>query len=333
MTYAQVQKADAERMAVIRKCYPNARIKIVEMCIFDKKYTSSKGEKHEMYLQFLQDKPTYKVDNRKRTEKEILNEIAQGTIFGFIQADFTISDELKALTEQFPLFMKKGNVSINDVGAGMKKYLQAAGKMEHEQMELFPSHFAREHLVSTDLCAFYLKMGVSVERIKCVIEYQCTEKLGDLVQRACDLRFSSSSKHEKTLAALAKACVVSSYGMLCTHFPQGGVHKNEAEPCLGRMILNPASQTKTKYVNDESLLKLVYRGDFSRIDYVGMVDGQQYYEIKSKKRVLHYRYPYSMGTFILSASKLRMLELVYQMIIPHFKPETYSFFATQTGTT
>jgi hypothetical protein len=156
-----------------------------------------------------------------------------------------------------------------------------------------------------------MELGVKISHVTLVAQYVFTNALRPFVERASDMRMRATTNHEKLLGNLAKSLVVSTYG---------------------RTILNPAHFTETKLVDANKLIKFAYGVNFMYCEYVGKVNGGQkdLFEVKRRPKNLHYKTPIQIAASILNNSKELMLRLVYDVIVPHFCPRTFTFFTSMT---
>ena len=111
------------------------------MCEFIRDYEESSGCFHNSYEQFLKEKPSFDLSKKRLTEAEILNNIREGKITGFIHADFNCPEKLRARFELFPLFFKKVYIDRQDTGPIMSEYLEKMGLLKTPSLELISSHF------------------------------------------------------------------------------------------------------------------------------------------------------------------------------------------------
>ena len=90
------------------------------------------------------------------TEKEIVEGVKRGDIFGLIQVDIHTPDHLKEVFEEMTPIFKNSLVSLDDVGEHMKKYLEASGKLKQPQRQLIGSFHGHELLLGTPLLNPYV---------------------------------------------------------------------------------------------------------------------------------------------------------------------------------
>ena len=313
MTHGEVCLEDRKRLLELRKEWPdNTDFLVVQMCEFDRDFTKKTGKWHQEYSEFLKRHPEYNMQKCRRSEKEILDDILHSRIFGFVKADFHLSPELQKKTELFPLFFKRAMVSRDDVGPLMKTFLEQANLLKKPRSELISSHFGKQLLVSTSLCAFYLQIGATVTNVSLVIQYSRTTALKKMVEDCCELRYLASAKgpDEKTIGNLMKALIVSLYG---------------------RMGMSPKKLQCVRYLSSDGLLAELYKEQFQAIEYVGELgNSNSLYELRKKFPVLEYKSPIHCAAMILNFAKLHILKLVYDVLTPCFDPRSFTYFTSQT---
>ena len=205
-------------------------------------------------------------------------------------------------------------VSRDDCGPMMRSYLKKMKLLKKPKLELISSHFGHQILVSCNLCAFYLSIGAIVKNITLIIQYKISKALRGMVETACEMRYRATSSmvpDDKALGNVMKAAVVS---------------------CYGKMGANPLKITSVRYLDSNSLLKAIYKEQFTTVEYVTSLDGidDHLYELRKRPSTVHYCSPVQCSSYILNSAKLRVLKLVYEVLEPCFDPHSFSYFNSNT---
>jgi hypothetical protein len=312
LTYGDLEKHDRKRLKSLRKYeFDGEPLEVVYMCEWLRDYAKVDGVHHEKYLKFLELRPDYKLEKGRLTEEELLEKIREKEIRGFIKATFETPPELQKFYDQFPVIFRKADLERHHAGPMMEEVLKKMKLHKRPTNELISCHNGEQIFVSTSLARYYMKLGLKVSNVTLVAQYTFTKALRPFVKRASDMRMRATTNHEKLLGNLAKSLVVSTYG---------------------RTILNPNHFTQTKVVNANKLIKHAYGGNFMYCEYVGKVNGgkQDIFEVKKRPKNLHFKTPIQIAASILNNSKELMLRLVYDVIVPHFCPRTFTFFTSMT---
>ncbi|KAJ8020623.1 hypothetical protein HOLleu_40261 [Holothuria leucospilota] len=112
--------------------------------------------------QFLQSLhlPLEKV--RKLSLQRIVQAIRDDQIFGAIECDIHVPDELKpTFAEMCPIF-KNTNISIDDIGEHMKNFALERKIMTKPRKSLIGSMFGEKILLATPLVKWYLDKGLQI---------------------------------------------------------------------------------------------------------------------------------------------------------------------------
>ena len=125
---------------------------------------NSNNSIHNRYL--------YKTEVQYRmTEEQILQHIESGDIFGAVEVDINVPEELKSrFSEMCPIF-KNTTVHFDDIGDHMQDYVNKSGQKFTERRYLIGSMFATKQLFITPLLQYYLKLGLKITKIYQVIEF------------------------------------------------------------------------------------------------------------------------------------------------------------------
>ncbi len=292
MKNADVQKRDIKHINYLSHFFPG-KIFIVYICQFEKEFQNPSGQFFYLYQKFLENHPEWDILYKKRTEGEILREIFEGKIFGFVLADFECNDNLKEKTDMWPLFAKKVEIGREDTGEIMQKYLEASNLYNKKRLQLIQSHFARQAFYSTTLVQFYLEMGVKVSNVTLVVQYQPIADLWDFVMWGANLRLQASeskNKEKEILGSCAKLAVNSFFGFT---------------------IKNPLHYRQVKFVSETELVSCMNEPRFFM--HAERVR-DDCFEVHMRKKVARYCSPASIGMTILCNSKAHMLRAIYNVL-------------------
>ena len=99
------------------------------------------------------------------THDNLLNQIRTGSLFGYVQCDLEVPDELKSKFADFPPIFKNTEVSRNDIGEFMKNYASENKLLTQPQRMLISSFQLTNGIVITPLLNFYLSLGLRCTKI------------------------------------------------------------------------------------------------------------------------------------------------------------------------
>ena len=164
----------------------------------------------------------YKTEHKFRmSQKQVLEHIVNGDIFGVCEVDIKVPHNLKAYFSEMPPIFKNTIVTENDIGSYMQNFLKDTGKKFQDRKYLVGSMFATKQLFITPLLVWYLKMGLKVTRIYQVVEFKplkCFAAFAD--QITTDRRAGDADDNLKIIGETSKltgmvfSVVVTSYS--CT---------------------------------------------------------------------------------------------------------------------
>ena len=96
---------------------------------------------------------------RPPREETLLEQIKSGKLFGYVQCDVEVPEELKKKFANSPPIFKNTNVGRHDIGLLMKDYAEKEGLLCQPRITLISSYFLKNGTLITPLLLFYLELG------------------------------------------------------------------------------------------------------------------------------------------------------------------------------
>ena len=93
-------------------------------------------------------------------EGSLLEQIRSGKLFGYVQCDIEVPEELKKKFANFPPIFKNTNVGRHDIGSLMQDYAEKEGLLCQPRKILISSFFLENDTLITPLLLFYLALGL-----------------------------------------------------------------------------------------------------------------------------------------------------------------------------
>ena len=224
---------------------------------------------------------------RPLREESLLEQIRNGKLFGYVQCDNEVPEELKENFANFPPIFKNKNVGRHDIELLMNDFAEKEGPLSQPRKMLISSYFLENGTLITPLVLFYLELGLVCKKIYRFVEYIPLKCFDKFVQSAVNARREGDENPNSIVVAeTMKVLANSSYGY---------------------QIIDRSRHTVTKYLNDEKTHGAINTKLFKRLDHIN----DQLYEVEMAKAAIEHREPIIVGFFILQYAKLRMLELYY----------------------
>ena len=168
---------------------------------------------------------------RPLREESFLEQIKSGKLFGYVQCDIEVPEELKKKFANFPPILKNTNVGRHDIGSLMKDYAEKEGLLCQPRKMLISCFFLENGTLITPLLLFYLDLGPVCKKICRFVEYLPVKCFNKFVQTAVIARREGDENpNSSVVAETMKLLANSSYGY---------------------QIMDRRRHTVTKYVNDE----------------------------------------------------------------------------------
>ena len=121
---------------------------------------------------------------KKVTEKQILDGVLRGNLFGFVQCDLSVPDRwgkgfenfsdltLYEYFKEMSPILCTSEVPLESYGKHMQRYVEEMGMGKTPRVLLVGGMSAQEILIATPLLRWYLQHGIVVTKIHQVVEYQ-----------------------------------------------------------------------------------------------------------------------------------------------------------------
>ena len=173
------------------------------------------AKKHRWMQQKYADmKPEFYRKHPKEVGKnEIMEGVRDGTFYGFLVVDINTPQHLRERYDSFPPLFANTNINHDDLGPLMKAYVEENNIQVKDRRYLMSGFEAREILLSSNLLAFYLKLGLVVTKIYQTVSYvktYCFESFVDDVTH--HRKEAMRDKDKKMIGELFKLIGNSSYG-------------------------------------------------------------------------------------------------------------------------
>ena len=220
-------------------------------------------ENHEI-KSFVRSTFPYK---RPLTFENLLSRIRKGELFGYVQCDLRVPENLRKKFESFPPISEKKFVLRSDISEFTKKYGEENKLMTQPRRMLISSFHLINGTVITPLLKFFLDLGLECDRIYCFVQNTPVKCFNSFFQSAVDgRRKRDENPHSSVVAETVKLLTNSSYGY---------------------QIMNRSRHTITKYMNDEKAHKAINSKFFKKPNHLN----DNLYEIESVKADVNTKNP------------------------------------------
>ena len=223
---------------------------------------------------------------RSLTEQQLLEGIKKGNLFGYVQCDIEVTENLKEIYSNFAPVFNDTLVSKNDIGDLMKTYAEEDGIMSQPRKMLISSFTLQNGTLITPMLLFYLQLGLVVTKIHRFVEYTPKKCFNSFVQAAVDARKGHENPNSSVVAETMKLLANSSYGY---------------------QIMDRSRHTVTKYLSDEKTHAAINSKLFEKPNHLN----NSLHEVELAKVEIEQKEPIIVRFFNLQYAKLRMLELYY----------------------
>ena len=212
---------------------------------------------------------------RSLTEHQLLEGIKKGNLFGYVQCDIEVPENLRANFANFPPIFKNTLVSKNDIADLMKTYAEEEEIMSQPRKMLISSFTLQNGTLNTLLRLFYLQLGLVVTKLHRFVEYTPEKSFNRFVQSAVDARRKNDGNPNSSVVAETKKLL--------------------ANISYGYQIMDRSGHTVTKNLSDEKTHAAINSKLFKKLDHVN----NSLYEVELAKAQIEHKEPIIVGFFIL----------------------------------
>ena len=226
----------------------------------------------------------------KMTQQQIITAVVDGTLFGMVECDVRVPDNLREYFAEMQPVFKNTTVTRDDIGPYMRQYAEENDIMSTPRRMLVGSFHGIKLLLATPLLRWYLAHGLVVDRVYQVVSYEpnpCFQRFGESVSAA--RRAGDSDPEKAIIADTMKLLGNSGYG---------------------KTVTNVDRHRDIKYCTEVGTSALVSNKRFRQLDVVA----EDAYEVTSSKARVTYDLPHHIGFFVYQYAKLRMLEFYYDFV-------------------
>ena len=226
----------------------------------------------------------------KMMSHSIIAAVIDGTLFGMIECDVRVPDNLREYFAEMQPVFKNVTVTRDDIGPYMRQYAEEHNILTKPRRMLVGSYRGDKILLTTPLLRWYIAHGLVVDHVYQVIEYEakpCFRRFGDSVSAA--RRAGDADPDKAVIADTMKLLGNSGYGKTVTNVDR---HRN------------------VTYSTEVGTSLLINNKRFRQLDVVA----EDAYEVTSSKACLTYDLPLHIGFFVYQYAKLRMLQFYYDFV-------------------
>ena len=282
-------------------------------------------QSHPTLQQFIEQRqPSFTKSHKGSvTEKQILDAVVEGTLFGMVEVDIGVEDFWGRYTvgnhqnnytpydyfsEMSPLFQNI-HVPFEAIGTHMQDHVRENGLSEKPRRLLVGVMHARKILLATPLLQWYLIQGLHVNKVYQVIEYSPLACFTEFVRDVVEGRRAGDQDSTKALIS--------------------DTMKLLGNAAYGSMLLDKAKHHTIKYVR--GYRKAVLKANSSRFLKLTELDPEnEYYELELQKQQIRHDMPIQIGFFILQYAKLHMLEFYYNFLMQYLEKKDFEFCQMDT---
>ena len=125
---------------------------------------------------------------RSLSANSLKQNIRNETIFGYVQCDLSVPNELKAKFSNFPPIFENIDVTRNNIGEQLKTYAEENNLIKQPQRMLISNFKLTNGTLITPIFNFYLDIGLQCTKIHRFVQYTQRKVFNSFVQSVFDAR-------------------------------------------------------------------------------------------------------------------------------------------------
>ena len=265
-----------------------------------------KGKRIESNTKRLIDAEFPRRSSRRMTQQQILAAVVDGTLFGMVECDVRVPEELQDYFSEMQPVFKNASVTRDDIGPFMRQYAEDHDIMSAPRRMLVGSYRGDKILLATPLLRWYLAHGLIVDHVYQIIEYEpkpCFRRFGESVSAA---RRAGDADPDKAIIA--------------------DTMKLPGNSGYGKTVTNVDRHRDVNYRTEVGTSALINNKWFRQLDVVT----DDAYEIELNKQVVKYTLPLHIGFFVYQYAKLRMLQFYYDCIDSYVERPLFQYCEMDT---
>ncbi|CAG5104401.1 Oidioi.mRNA.OKI2018_I69.chr1.g1235.t1.cds [Oikopleura dioica] len=231
---------------------------------------------------------------QQHTEGDLLDEIKNDQVFGFIVADVNtpedIASEIKHMN--FPPVIQRMKITEDLVSPYMKERAKMADR-KIEQETVVQTFNGKQLLILTKLAKFYMSLGLKISNVSRFVQYRSDKCLGEFCESITEGRIQSILKKKAALANAFKTVGNCGYGK------------------MGEIVDRP----RVNFCNEDQVARAAQKPHYKFSEPLTREDGD--YELSQvtmeKAKILDDK-PVVLAVAILQQSKLLFLRFVYDFL-------------------
>ena len=242
----------------------------------------------------------------KMTSHSIIAAVIDGTLFGMVECDVRVPDNLREYFAEMQPIFKNTTVTRDDIGSFMQQYAEEHDIMSTPRRMLVGSYRGEKILLATPLLRWYLAHGLVVDRVYQIIEYEpkpCFQNFGDSVSAA---RRNGDVDPDKSIIA--------------------DTMKLLGNSAYGKTVTNVDKHRDVRYCTEVGTSSCINNKRFRQLDVVD----EDAYEVTSSKARVTYDLPLHIGFFVYQYAKLRMLQFYYDFVARYVERPMFQYCEMDT---
>ena len=182
------------------------------------------------------------------TQQQILAAVVDGTLFGMVECDVRVPEELQDYFSEMQPVFKNVSVTRYDIGPFMRQYAEEHDILSKPRVMLVGSFRGVKILLTTPLLRWYLAHGLVVDRVYQVIEYEPNPSFRRFGESVSAARRAGDEDPEKAIIAdTIKLLGNSGYGKTVTNVDRHRDVKYCTEIGTSALINNKRFRQLTHY--------------------------------------------------------------------------------------
>ena len=243
----------------------------------------------------------------KVSEKQLLDAVLTGDLFGFLEVDIHVPDHLLETFQEMPPLFCNTDITFEDIGSFMQDYIKENNLSTRPRHLLVSGSRANKIMLSTPYLKWLLQHNLVVSKIHQVVEYSPRPCFKEFVNQVSDARREGDVHPDRAIIADTMKLIGNSV--------------------YGSFLMDKTKHQDTVYVDGRGAAQMRFNEPrFCKATTIS----DDMYELQMAKQKIVMDMPIQLGYHILQLAKLRMLQFKYDFLDANCITNTFEYLEMDT---
>ena len=226
----------------------------------------------------------YTLEESPCTMNDIIDCVNSGELFGYAKVTLHVPDNLESKYSEFPPIFKSTAIELEDIGETMQKFCTDTNRKTGVKKSLISSMKGEGIVISTPLLKKYLDMGLIIDDIEWILDYQRSKCFEGFMNKVIDGR--------------RKADLDPQYAII------GDCLKTLGNAFYGGTLIDRKKHTSVTIVGEDRVGNHIKNPMFKSMTELN----NNFYEIEKSRKTVKHTSAIQVGISVYSYAKILLIE-------------------------